>query len=66
MKGKIKWFDPHMRYGFIVNEEGKNVYLSAEETEFDDNLCFKDGDDVEFKVESASSELIAKKIVKIK
>lgn len=26
-QGEVKWFDPHKRYGFIVTEEGEDVFL---------------------------------------
>ena len=26
-RGKVKWFDPHKHYGFIVTEEGEEIFF---------------------------------------
>jgi CspA family cold shock protein len=30
-RGEVKWFNPHKRYGFIVSEEGQDVFVHEQQ-----------------------------------
>ena len=64
MKGKVKWFDPCVHYGFIVNEEGEEIYVNTANEKDDEVLFLMDGDQVEFKLVKDNRGLSAKDIVK--
>lgn len=66
MKGKIKWFDPHMHYGFIINEDGEEIYVNTSSEEDVSGLFLMDGDQVEFRIVKDPTGPVAKDIVKSK
>ena len=50
MKGTVKWFNAKKGFGFISDEEGKDVFVHFSALQMD---CFKvleEGDEVEFEV----------------
>lgn len=65
MKGKVKWYEPSVGYGFIVNEDGKNIFVTK--TDIINNLepILKDGDKVEFIEVKEPLGLQARNVVKI-
>jgi cold shock protein len=49
--GKIKWFDGMKKYGFIINDQGKDLFLHA--TNIDSNLPYHllvEGFEVEYQI----------------
>ncbi|HBR15096.1 MAG TPA: hypothetical protein DD723_06095 [Candidatus Omnitrophica bacterium] len=68
VRGKVKWFDQKMGYGYLVNAKGEEVLayagniesqdLSIPQTEF-----LNQGQDVEFDTVSDQGEMIAVNII---
>ena len=51
MKGTIKWYNSRKGYGFILGEDGKDIFLHR--TSVPDDLHLKEGDKVEYETEDA-------------
>jgi len=49
MKGTIKWYNPRKGYGFILGEDGKDIFLHR--TSVPAELQLKEGDKVEYELE---------------
>ena len=50
MKGTVKWFNNQKGYGFISDEEGKDVFVHYSGLNMDGFKELKDGEAVEFEV----------------
>lgn len=48
MLGSVKWFDVKKGYGFILNPEGKDVFVHFSSIQGDGFRSLKDGENVEF------------------
>jgi len=48
--GKVKWFNAEKGYGFIVQEDGKEVFVHFKDVQGGVNVL-RDNDEVEFEVE---------------
>jgi CspA family cold shock protein len=48
-EGTIKWFNPQKKYGFIVQEDGRDVFFHVSSVVGDERLY--EGDRVTFQVE---------------
>jgi len=46
--GKVKWFDPKKGFGFVVNDEGKDVFIHYTSIDGDGFRCLKNGETVEY------------------
>lgn len=46
-KGKIKWYNPEKRFGFIIASDGSDVFLHASRID-PGSEALEDGDPVEF------------------
>ena len=49
-KGTVKWFNAKKGYGFISDEEGKDVFVHFSALNMDGFKELKDGERVEFEV----------------
>jgi cold shock CspA family protein len=47
-QGKIKWFNPRKRYGFIVTEEGEDAFFHQRQLLADNNVQPREGQVVRF------------------
>ena len=49
-KGTVKWFNDQKGYGFISDEEGKDVFVHFSALQMDGFKVLDEGDEVEFEV----------------
>ncbi|MDE6661209.1 MAG: cold shock domain-containing protein [Anaeroplasmataceae bacterium] len=64
MKGKVKWFNAEKGYGFIVSEEGKEVFVHFSAIVADGYRSLNEGDEVTFDVVESEKGLQAKDVHK--
>ena len=62
--GKVKWFNSQKGYGFITQEEGKEIFVHFKDIEGGAN-ALRDNDQVEFEVEEGRKGLQAVRVRKI-
>jgi CspA family cold shock protein len=48
--GKIKWFNPTKGYGFIAQEESKDIFLHVSALEEAGINTLKEGEEIEFDI----------------
>ncbi len=48
--GKVKWFDPKKGYGFIVGEQGQDVFVHYTSITGDGFRALKDGEVVDYEL----------------
>jgi len=48
--GKVKWFDPKKGYGFIVGEEGQDVFVHYTSIAGEGFRALKDGETVNYEL----------------
>lgn len=65
MNGKVKWFDSSKGYGFIVSEEGKDVFVHFSQIVQDGYKTLDEGQEVTFDVEVGEKGQLAKNVKKI-
>ncbi len=65
MNGKVKWFDSSKGYGFIVSEEGKDVFVHFSQIIQDGYKTLEEGQEVTFDVEVGEKGQLAKNVKKI-
>lgn len=63
-KGKVKWFDSKKGFGFLLDPNGKDVFVHYTAIEGDGFRTLKRGDDVEFEVIEDDKGMHALKVVK--
>jgi CspA family cold shock protein len=64
-KGKVKWFNDSKGYGFLEQEDGVDVFVHHTVIKSDGFRTLKEGEAVEFEVESSQKGLKAKSVVRI-
>lgn len=64
-KGTVKWFNNPMKYGFIVSEEGKEIFVHFSEIMTEGYKTLKRGDFVEFEIEETTRGIKAVHVTKI-
>jgi CspA family cold shock protein len=47
-KGKVKWFNRERRYGFITQEDGKDIFFHQNDVV--NKMVLEEGQEVEFEV----------------
>lgn len=47
-KGTVKWFDPKKGFGFVVNEDGTDVFIHYTSIDGDGFRCLRNGQVVEY------------------
>jgi len=61
-KGTVKWFDCKKGFGFVVNEEGKDVFVHYTSIQVDGFRCLREGQVVEYEQESGDKGLLGKNV----
>jgi CspA family cold shock protein len=64
MKGKVKWFNAEKGFGFIVSEEGNDVFVHFSAIVAEGYKTLDEGQDVTFDVEIGDRGQLAKNVVK--
>jgi CspA family cold shock protein len=62
--GKVKWFNSQKGYGFIIQEDDKEIFVHFKDIEGGAN-ALRDNDEVEFEVEEGRKGLQAVRVRKI-
>ena len=64
MKGKVKWFNSHKGYGFIVNEKGEDVFVHYSSIEGDGFKTLDNDQEVTFDTEKTNKGVVAVNVQK--
>ncbi len=62
LSGTVKWFDSKKGFGFIVNAEGKDVFVHFSSIEGEGFRALKDGEQVEYEETQGNKGLMAKTV----
>ena len=62
MKGTVKWYNTRKGYGFIIGEDGKEVFVHR--TAIPSDVSLNEGDEVQFEVEASERGPQAKNVQK--
>lgn len=65
MKGKVKWFNESKGFGFIEQDNGKDVFVHYSAIEGSGFRTLAEGDEVEFEVVESPKGLQASKVNKV-
>jgi cold shock protein len=60
--GTVKWFDSKKGFGFLLNSDGKDVFVHFSSIEGDGFRALKDGESVEYEQEEGPKGLLAKSV----
>lgn len=63
MKGTIKWYNPRKGYGFIMGEDGKEIFVH--QTDIPMGTDLNEEDPVEFEIEKSDRGPKAKNVKKL-
>jgi len=63
--GTVKWFDSKKGFGFILNAEGKDVFVHFSSIEGDGFRSLKDGEQVEFEQITGDKGLLARNVKRL-
>ncbi len=64
MKGKVKWFNADKGYGFIITEDGKEVFVHFSAIIAEGYKTLNEGDDVTLEVVEGERGPLAKDVQK--
>ncbi len=64
MKGKVKWFNAEKGYGFIIDEEGKEVFVHFSAIKVEGYKTLNEGEEVTFEVVQGDRGPLAKDVQK--
>ena len=61
-KGTVKWFDPKKGFGFVVNDDGQDVFVHYTSIENDGFRCLRNGQVVEYQQLDSEKGLQGKEV----
>ncbi len=64
-KGVVKWFNNTAKYGFIISEEGKEIFVHFSEIQVEGYKTLKRGDMVQFEIEQTPKGIRAIHVLKL-
>ena len=64
MKGKVKWFNAEKGFGFIVDENGKDVFVHFSAIKVEGYKTLNEGEEVTFEVVQCDRGPLAKNVEK--
>ena len=64
-RGKVKWFNSAKGWGFIQNEDGKDVFVHYTAIEGEGYRSLQEGQEVEFEIADTPKGPQAEKVVKV-
>ena len=64
-KGTVKWFNGEKGYGFIEQEEGKDIFVHYSSITMSGFKTLAEGDSVSFDVEDSDRGPVAKNVNKV-
>ena len=65
MNGTVKWFNAKKGFGFISDEEGKDVFVHFSALQMDGFKVLEEGDKVEFEVDNGEKGPQAANVIKL-
>lgn len=65
MKGKVKWFNAEKGYGFIAQEDGKDIFVHYSQINQEGYKLLEEGQEVEFEVVEQDKGLQARNVIKL-
>jgi len=65
VRGKVKWFDNKKGYGFVVPENGKDVFVHYSVIQGDGFKTLNEGQEVEFEIISTEKGEQARNVTKV-
>ncbi len=63
--GNVKWFDSKKGFGFIINPEGKDVFVHFSSIEGDGFRSLKDGETVDYEQIQGQKGLLAQHVKRV-
>ena len=63
--GNVKWFDSKKGFGFIINPEGKDVFVHFSSIEGDGFRSLKDGEPVDYEQVQGEKGLLAQHVKRL-
>jgi cold shock protein len=64
--GTVKWFDSKKGFGFILNGDGKDVFVHFSAIEGDGFRTLRDGEQVEYEQVEGNKGLLAQNVKHVK
>ena len=64
-KGQVKWFNDAKGYGFIVTDEGQDIFVHYSEIQGFGHKTLIEGQEIEFEVSETDKGLQAKNVVRL-
>jgi CspA family cold shock protein len=62
--GKVKWFDPKKGFGFIIGEDGQDVFVHYTSIVGEGFRALKDGEVVDYELEQGDKGFHARKVIR--